>query len=203
MVGVRLNTAAPHPGPLPGGARGQSELFESEWLVCRSGGRNSSAGSVLGVFCPAPARSALGIRLNSAAPHPGPLPGGARGQSELFESEWLVCRSGGRNSSAGSVLGVFCPAPARSALGIRLNIVAPHPSPLPGGARGGPSCLTGMWLGCRSDGRRTSPCSVRMTGADLAPSPLWGEGWGEGAVVGTPHDASTPHGTKAHLTETG
>ncbi len=172
MVGVRLNSAAPHPNPLPRGERGRSELFDGD-VAGLQFWRTQQFGR-LGAWRPLPSASAVGARHSAEVRSPSPRPSPRRGEGavRVVWSEWLVCRSGGRNSSAGSVFGVFCPAPARSALGIRLNIVAPHPSPLPGGARGGPSCLTGMWLGCRSDGRRTSPCSVRMTAQIWLPLPF-------------------------------
>ena len=114
-------------------------------------------------------RSGTGARL---APHPNPLPGGKRGPTCRASTSpsplWGEGRGEGRVLAIAHVRSAL-----RSGTGARL---APHPNPLPRGERG-PTCR-----------------------ASTSPSPLRGEGWGEGRVLVVAHVRSALRsGTGARL----
>ncbi|WP_258189905.1 DEAD/DEAH box helicase [Stutzerimonas stutzeri] len=152
----RLHTVAPHPNPLPNGARGQSERDEVDGV--------GLAADVAG------ARGEVDAWLSSVAPNSDPLSEKEMGRSERGEAD-----------------GVGLAAEVAGALGEvddRLNTDARHSSPLSKGARGESEWGESNASDLRS-GARAGAFPSRPMAAGLSPSPLAGEGWGEGEAVRT------------------
>nr|WP_241784973.1 DEAD/DEAH box helicase [Stutzerimonas stutzeri] len=124
-IDVRLSTAAPHPSPLPGGERGQSEWVGNDVSGSELGGAAEGPVGVatrsVAVGLPSLPEGKTEAHRATAAPHPSPLPGGERGQSEWVEKD-----------VSGSELGGAAEGP----MGATTRPVAAGLSPSPQGGEG-------------------------------------------------------------------
>ncbi|WP_249121701.1 DEAD/DEAH box helicase [Stutzerimonas stutzeri] len=118
-------TAAPHPSPLPGGKKGQSEWVEKNVSGSELGGAaEDPIGATtrpVAAGLPSLPEGKIEAHRATAAPHPSPLPGGERGQSE-----WV-----GKDVS-GSELG----GAAKDPMGATTRPLAAGLSPSPQGGEG-------------------------------------------------------------------
>ncbi len=125
VIEAHRATAAPHPSPLPGGERGQSEWVGndesgSEWGGAAEGPVGVATRSVAVGLSPLP-EGVIEAHRATAAPHPSPLPGGKKGQSEWVEK-----------NVSGSELGGAAEGP----VGAATRSVAAGLSPSPQGGEG-------------------------------------------------------------------
>ena len=136
-------------------------------------------------------RGEIDVRLSTAAPHPSPLPGGERGQSEWVEKDVSGSELGGAaedpTGATTRPVGAGLPSLSEGMIDVRLSTAAPHPSPLPGGERGRSEWVEKNVSGSELGGAAEGPvgATTRPVAAGLSPSPQGGEGRGEGGAAHT------------------
>ncbi|WP_313089492.1 DEAD/DEAH box helicase [Pseudomonas sp.] len=136
-------------------------------------------------------RGEIDVRLTTAAPHPSPLPGGERGQSEWVGGD---ASSSGMKGAAGGPAGATTRPVAAGLSPLPEGVIeahrataAPHPSPLPGGEMGQSEWVGGDASSSGMEGAASGPAgaTTRPVAAGLSPSPQGGEGRGEGGAART------------------
>jgi len=195
MIDVRLSTAAPHPSPLPGGGRGQSEWVGNDESGSELGGAAEgpvgvATRSVAAGLSPLP-EGVIEAHRATAAPHPSPLPGGEKGRSEWVEKDASCSELGGavegpvRAATRSAAAGL--PSLPEGKIEAHRATAAPHPSPLPGGKKGQSEWVEKNVSGSELGGAAEDPigATTRPVAAGLSPSPQGGEGRGEGGAART------------------
>ncbi|EQM74038.1 hypothetical protein L686_04500 [Stutzerimonas stutzeri MF28] len=195
MIDVRLSTAAPHPSPLPGGGRGQSEWVGNDESGSELGGAAEgpvgvATRSVAAGLSPLP-EGVIEAHRATAAHHPSPLPGGKKGQSEWVEKNVSGSELGGAaEDPIGATtrpVAAGLPSLPEGKIEAHRATAAPHPSPLPGGEKEQSEWVerdaSGSWM----EGAAEGPvgAATRPLAAGLSPSPQGGEGRGEGGAART------------------
>ncbi len=194
-IDVRLTAATPHPSPLPGGERERSEWVEEDASGSgMEGAAEEPAGAntrpVAAGLSPLPG-GVIETHRATAAPHPSPLPGGERGQSERVEgdvsgSELGRGAEGAMGATTRPAVAGLSPLP-EGVVETHRATAAPHPSPVLDGERGLSDWVekdvAGSELGRAAEGAMGA--TTRPVAAGLSPSPQGGEGRGEGGAVRT------------------